>query len=331
LLLLNEFAGPASAILAIPLQAGVTWSAEVGAANLLNVIASAINKVGLRPSLRETTLISLAILIPLFLLAWLAMAWVLARSARAAGSSRGRFRVGLLAVAILFALGIFFRAMDTLRPTQSAIQALSLTWTLLIVHLIVIFVVLRQIFALTTKRTFIPFSVCIVLALVESGLALLVIRPFVVEAFVIPTKSMSPTIDPGDRFVVNKLIQPRRWDLVAYWNPGPHPTIYCKRLIGLPGERLRFDDGRIFINDQPVTMPPVLAGRCHAHPPSLSKSAAPYQDGQTIVLGNNDFFFIGDNVAISADSRLLGPSPASSLVGVVDLIYWPLSKAGIVR
>jgi type IV secretory pathway protease TraF len=56
-----------------------------------------------------------------------------------------------------------------------------------------------------------------------------------------------------------------------------------------------------------------------------------YVEGQTILLRSNEFFFIGDNADVSLDSRLLGPSDRSAIVGVVDLMYWPLSRFHIVR
>ena len=167
--------------------------------------------------------------------------------------------------------------------------------------------------------------------LAQVGLAFGVIKPFLTEAFVLSGKSMTPTIEPGERFIVNKLIRSRRWDLVAYWSQAGQPAVFCKRVVGLPGERLRFDQGQVYVNGQAVAAPLVLEGRCHAHPSGIPPQQARYQDGDTIVLGDNDFFLIGDNVDASVDSRMHGPSDRSSLVGVVDLVYWPPSKARILR
>jgi signal peptidase I len=202
---------------------------------------------------------------------------------------------------------------------------------LLIVQLCVVFVVLRSAFRLSLGRTFAPLGVYVALILGQAVLTLFVIKPFGVEAFVLPTTGMSPTIEPGDRFVVNKIVRPRRLDVVAYRSREDPSAIYCQRLIGLPGETLRFDQGGVFVNDQPVALPAVLAGRCHASPAAVPANMARYRDGESIVLGNDDYFLIGDNVDVSADSRLAGPTPASSLVGVVDLVYWPLPKARVMR
>ncbi|MBC7784215.1 MAG: signal peptidase I [Burkholderiales bacterium] len=276
-------------------------------------------------------MISLGVFITIFAISLFSTAWALSLSARAVGSPRGRFRVALIVAALLIVLGIVFAVMEAAMTPTVPPQVPVTGLVLLIVQVIAIFFILRSTFDLTVKRTFAPFGTYVALILVQLVLTVFVIKPFIVEAFVMPTKSMSPTIEPGDRFVVNKLIRPRRLDLVAYWNDDAEPAIYCKRLIGLPGERLRFEQGGLYVNDQPIALPPVLAGRCSASVSTLPFNRSRYRDGESIRLGEDEYFFIGDNVEASADSRLAGPSRASSVVGVVDFLYWPLSKARLVR
>ena len=125
---------------------------------------------------------------------------------------------------------------------------------------------------------------------------------------------------------------PNNWDLVTYWSQDTHPAIYCKRLIGLPGETLRFDQGGIFVNGTTrVALPSVLAGRCHASPAAIPANEAQVSRRPVHFAGRDEYFLIGDNVDISADSRLAGPSASSSLVGVVEFLYWPLSRARLMR
>jgi signal peptidase I len=143
---------------------------------------------------------------------------------------------------------------------------------------------------------------------------------------------MLPTIEHDDRLLVNKLLRPRRWDLVVYWNDDPQEKLaFCKRLIGLPGEKLRFEGGNLYVNDEVVQMPPVLAGRNLMHPGTVHRAPGRYNDGTAIVLGPEEYFFVGDNLDMSLDSRQLGPSPSSSIIGVVDVLYWPLGRARIFR
>jgi signal peptidase I len=200
---------------------------------------------------------------------------------------------------------------------------------MIVFQLCIAFAVMQRVFKLSMQRTLVPFGAYVGTIVLQIVLAVVVMKPFVTEAFVMPTRSMAPTLEPGDRFIVNKVISPRRFDLVAFWHvdrPGEKPAVYCKRLIGLPGERVRFDDGMLYINDQRADAPAVVAGRFRM-PPHYAR----YRDGQTISLAKSEFFVIGDNVEISADSRLFGPVAAADMVGVVDLMYWPRSKMHIVR
>jgi signal peptidase I len=278
---------------------------------------------------------TLFVLIALLILSYLLPAWAIVRAARAVGSARARTRVGLLAMLIIIVISILLLVVGdflALRIT-APVRALLLYLTLFAAQLCAVFMVLRRAFDLSPARTFAPWGAYIAAILVQLGLAVWIVRPFLTQAFITPSSSMSPTLEPRDRFCVNKLLHPRRWDLVAYWNHVPEPVIYCKRLIGLPGERLRFENGNLYVNDQPVVPPPpppLLARRLHASPGS-APTATRYKEGETIILGPNEYFFIGDNVDASADSRWYGPTDRGALIGVVDLIYWPPRKIRIVR
>ncbi|HEY8667647.1 MAG TPA: signal peptidase I [Tepidisphaeraceae bacterium] len=209
---------------------------------------------------------------------------------------------------------------------------LAFSIALLLVQLVATLSVSRWLFRLTFARALAPFGAGILLAILEVVFLLLAVRPHVLEAFVVPTASMSPTIVPGTRIVVDKLLTPRRWDIVAYWQKDYyHPSIYCKRLVGLPGERLRFEQGNLYVDDRLVQAPPVVAGRYKAANPQLPSRDRRYREGESFTLGADEFFVIGDAVDISADSRIYGPSPGSAIVGVVDVIYWPLNMLRVLR
>jgi signal peptidase I len=271
---------------------------------------------------------------------FLLMAWAMARAARAVGSPRGKLRFGFLAVLFVVIINVVFIVLDA-RAARSArandsYGTLARGLFLLLLQLGVIHVMLRHTFRLSGGRAFAPFGALIGVTILQIALAVFVIKPWVTEAFSVRNASMSPTIDDSDRFAVNKLLRPRRWDLVAYRNvyddDGQPPETFCKRLIALPGERLRIEGGTIYINDKPADgIPPVLAGRCRAAMPGPGRRLTRYEDGQTIALAADEYFFIGDNLDISGDSRSYGPSKTSALVGVIDVIYWPPAKARIVR
>jgi type IV secretory pathway protease TraF len=83
------------------------------------------------------------------------------------------------------------------------------------------------------------------------------------------------------------------------------------------------------VNDQLQTAPAVLAGRLTAT--ALAPSRPRYADEQTIRLGPDEIFVLGDNLSTSIDSRRMGPVKTSTLDGVVDFQYWPFSRFGIKR
>jgi signal peptidase I len=153
-------------------------------------------------------------------------------------------------------------------------------------------------------------------------------RPHWTEPFVISTPSMSPTIRPGDRFIVAK--QPRtwrRWDVVALVPPVNPNTTFCKRIAGLPGETVELRDGVLHVNGTPVPAPPGIG------PFTSPGPQAPYgTQGHPLTLGPNEYFVLGDNSPLSADSRYW-PSPVAerALVGHVTAIYWPPNHARILH
>lgn len=274
---------------------------------------------------------SLIILLCLLFLSLLGTAWILAWSARLVGSARGRFRWGLLVASLVWIAEALAVGFSVIIAAKSASPPIGVLLTLFVLAWGGAFVVIWRGFGLGFLRSFAPFGIYVAFCIFQLICMVLVVKPCVIEAFVTTTHSMSPTLVPGDRFVVNKLLAPRRLDLVAYRTNGPTPEIFCKRLIGLPGERLRFEGGNLYVNDRQISVPPVLVGHCHAYPPAVGSVMARYQEGQTIVLGSDEYFFIGDNADESGDSRLYGPSHRGDLVGVADLIYWPVGKLRIVR
>jgi signal peptidase I len=276
-------------------------------------------------------MLSLAVWIVLLISLVLLIAAGVARAARAVGSPRGRLRVGLL---VVLGIAAFNLAVTWLVPAVAS-AGLGAVAALLLAQLLVMFLVHRAAFRLSARRTFAPFGAHFGMILVWLAFALFVIRPFVTEAFSIPTRSMAPTLEEGDRFFVNKLLTPRRWDLVAHrvterdWQTDSEvQVIYCKRLVGLPGERLRFEGGQLYVNDHLQGAPDVVAGR---YTTVLPHGIGLYRDGETIQLGPSEIFMIGDNVDISADSRVHGPTDGSQVVGVVDLRYWPFDRISLLR
>jgi signal peptidase I len=139
------------------------------------------------------------------------------------------------------------------------------------------------------------------------------------EAFSVPTRSMAPTILPGDRLLVEKLTPlirpPRRGDIVTYWPP-TKSSIWIARVVAVPGDEIAFDDGRTIVNGALQTEPfAIFAGE----PPD---PADPVRRMPSRTLGSGEYFIVGDNRWLSNDSRLLGPIDHRAITGRLATVYW---------
>lgn len=155
----------------------------------------------------------------------------------------------------------------------------------------------------------------------------LVIITFVVQAFYIPSGSMEPTLQVGDRILVSKFsyrLGPiRRGDIIVFRFPLSPTRDFVKRVVALPGETVELREGLVLINGKPLSelYPTPLPGGERACTSSYGPKRVP--EGQ--------YFVLGDNRCNSEDSRFFGFVPAQNVVGKALLIYWPLQRAGPVR
>jgi signal peptidase I len=181
---------------------------------------------------------------------------------------------------------------------------------------------------------------------------------FVVQAFKIPSQSMEPTLLVGDHLLVNKFIfggrdnwydhvlpyrAVRRGDVIVFKFPYQDHPHYVKRVIGLPGDRIKIVDQHVFVNDQVQTEPfayhdpaapydPFLynfppASRDELLPnmqPEWSDQIFNYiRDGE-IVVPPNKYFAMGDNRDHSWDSRYWGFVDREAIMGRPVVIYWSI-------
>ena len=175
------------------------------------------------------------------------------------------------------------------------------------------------------------------IVVVIAVLVAVLLRAFVVQTFFIPSGSMEPTLQIGDRILVNKLSYHvhgiDRGDIVVFSRPptencgGPEVNDLVKRVIGLPGNIISVSGGYVYINGQRLHetwLPASEQGVTVAGPAGNSWDLVqPYQ------VPANDYFVMGDNRTDSCDSRYWGPISKSLIVGKVELRVWPLSSLHI--
>jgi signal peptidase I len=132
--------------------------------------------------------------------------------------------------------------------------------------------------------------------------------------------SMLPTLQPGEFLLVNrvayKIGNPSIGDVVVFHAPGASGLDYIKRVIGLPGDQVRVENGTVFVNDQPLYEPYI--------------SSTPTYSGIWVV-PEGEYFVLGDNRNNSSDSHMWGFVPFDDIVGRALLIYWPFSEFTILN
>ena len=131
---------------------------------------------------------------------------------------------------------------------------------------------------------------------------------------------MKPTLQPGEFLLVNQLAykigEPDIGDIVVFHAPGGSGLDYIKRVMGIPGDEVRVEDGLVFVNDQPLYE-------------SYIAEDPKYTGNWTFPA--DSYFVLGDNRNNSSDSHLWGFVPEEDLVGRALLIYWPLDKFTLLR
>jgi signal peptidase I len=175
-------------------------------------------------------------------------------------------------------------------------------------------------------------------------LAALTLKTYVAQAFYIPSGSMEPKLEKGDRVIVSKLAyrldSPSRGDVVVFHPPvsraedksslpvrvvhdaleafgvrSPGDDTFIKRVIGLPDEIVEGRDGGVFVNgerlEEPYLGAHVVTG-----------------DFKAVHVGSDQLFVLGDNRPNSSDSRSFGPIPRSSVVGEATTRAWPPQRTG---
>jgi signal peptidase I len=135
--------------------------------------------------------------------------------------------------------------------------------------------------------------------------------------------SMLPRLEDSDRVFVNKFVYRissiERGDVIVFHYPRNPEQSYIKRVIALPGDRLRIDHGVVWLNGKPQTEPYV---------------PEQYQDSESmaeVVVPEDSYFVMGDHRSVSYDSRKFGPVDRSLIYGKAVFVYWPTRDAGVVQ
>jgi signal peptidase I len=162
----------------------------------------------------------------------------------------------------------------------------------------------------------------ILVAVLLAGL----VRTFAFQTFWIPSSSMVPTLGVNDRILVQKAFftwhDLREGDIVVFTHPpldhcaGPQGGDLVKRVIALPGQTIYSSGNSIYVNGKLLAEPYLPHDDPLGPPIPDASSRHPYR------VPPGEFYVLGDNRAISCDSRYWGPIEGSSIIGKVVLVWW---------
>ena len=179
---------------------------------------------------------------------------------------------------------------------------------------------------------------------VDSALVALVlvvfIRTFFFQIYKIPSGSMIPTLMPGDRIFVSRLVygpkvpfcnlrlpgfrRPKRGDIIIFIPPHERHKHYIKRLIGLPGDTVSIRRGNIYINGKIVTIPQIAR--------NFYYNEGKYgRKGEVVKIPPHKYFALGDNSINSQDSRFWGFVDENDITGKAEFIWWPIKRIGMIE
>jgi len=169
----------------------------------------------------------------------------------------------------------------------------------------------------------------------------LMIRTFVIQAFKIPSGSMIPIFEIGDRIFVSKFIYgaripftdvrlpalkaPRRGDIIVFVSPEAPKKDFVKRLIALEGETVEIRDGNILINGKVIDGPDSVKSNHYYNRGDFGKELT------AVTVPKGFYFALGDNSANSRDSRYWGFVSKKNLIGKAIFLYWPIQRIRVIR
>lgn len=160
-----------------------------------------------------------------------------------------------------------------------------------------------------------------------SVIALLIVMPiryFIAQPFVVSGTSMVPTFNPSDYLVIDEVSyrfhEPQRGDVIIFRYPLDPSTFFVKRIIGLPYETVEVTDGTITIVSADKVERFVLKE------PYVVASENTHRWSETVTLGAGEYYVLGDNRDVSADSRVWGPLPERYIIGRAFAQLMPITK-----
>lgn len=155
------------------------------------------------------------------------------------------------------------------------------------------------------------------------------IRYFLVQPFFVRGASMEPTYLDGEYLVIDELSyylrEPRRGEVIVFRFPNNRSQFFIKRIIGLPGDTVMVDDGRVVINSEVYNQGAILDESDYI------KAGLRTGGSISVTLGEDEYYVLGDNRPASSDSRSWGALTRDDIVGRAWIRAFPVDRFGVLE
>lgn len=173
------------------------------------------------------------------------------------------------------------------------------------------------------------FLLDILQTLILAAAAFVVVYMFLFRPFEVNGESMYPNLHNRQYLITDiislKLGDPSLGEIIVFKAPSEPDKDFIKRVIGVKGDRVSIQDGKVYLNEKLFDESKYLDDTVKTYGGSFLK------EGQTTTVPEGYFFVLGDNRSYSSDSREWGFVPKKNIIGISKFIYWPVSDAGLIK
>jgi signal peptidase I len=178
-----------------------------------------------------------------------------------------------------------------------------------------------------TKESFKQFAWETLKIIIISLIIIFPVRYYLIQPFYVKGQSMEPNFHDNEYLIINEIgyrfNSPERGDIIVFKYPKNPSEFYIKRIIGLPGERIKIADGEVTITNAENPNGMVLNESLYLAPGTETSGKL------ETTLAANEFFVLGDNRASSKDSRYFGAVSKEFIVGRTWIRGWPFNRIKI--
>lgn len=162
-----------------------------------------------------------------------------------------------------------------------------------------------------------------------AGAIFFIIYAFLLRPFQVNGSSMYPTFVNGE-FVFTNLLSQRfgplkRGDVIVFKAPPDQSKDYIKRIIGIPGDTVKIQDGNVYLNGKKLDESAYLSGNVKTQGRGFAN------EGKDILVSPKSYFVMGDNRVYSSDSRDWGLVLFDKVIGQSAFVYWPINRMRLVH